>query len=79
MVRDKAVKTKHTIVATVIVLWVLGVLVGAAASDMLPGSPVIPSGVLLVVALLASVGNLLFLSRVVLRRGFEIGQDASGR
>lgn len=57
--------SKQTIFATAMVLWILGVLVGASAADILPGSSVIPSRVLLTVALLASVGNLFVLYRKV--------------
>lgn len=48
---------KQTILATGVVLWVLGVLVGASAADLLPGNSLIPSQLLLTIALLASVGN----------------------
>ena len=58
-------KTKRTVFATAIVLWVLGVLVGASAADILPGNSAVPSGALLTVTLLASLGNLLFLYRKV--------------
>ena len=53
--------TKQTVLATAIVLWVLGVLVGASAADILPGNSAVSSGVVLTVTLLASLGNLLFL------------------
>ena len=56
---------KHTIFTTAIVLWVLGVLVGASAADLMPGESAIPSEVVLTVALLASFGNLFVLYRKV--------------
>lgn len=56
---------KQAVFTTAIVLWILGVLVGASAADILPGSSAIPSGALLTVALLASFGNLFVLYRKI--------------
>mgnify|MGYP001817419781 CR=1 FL=1 len=55
--------TKNTVVATGLVLWVLGVLVGAAAGEVMPGGLSIPAKLVLVVALLASLGNFAVLCR----------------
>ena len=56
---------KQNVVALGFALWVLGVLTGANAGDLFPGNSVIPSGVMLVVALLASVGNFVVLYKKV--------------
>jgi Co/Zn/Cd efflux system component len=56
---------KQTILATGFVLWVLGVLVGTSAGNLLPGDFSITSEVMLIVALVASLANFVVLYRKV--------------
>jgi hypothetical protein len=56
---------KNTIPATGFVLWVLGVLVGASAGEVLPGGFSMPAKAVLAVALLASLGNFAVLYKKV--------------
>ncbi len=58
-------KQKNSVLASGFVLWVLGVLVGAGAGDILPGESYLPAGVVLGIALLASVGNFAVLFKKV--------------
>ena len=55
--RGDKMSNRSAILATGLVLWVLGVLVGASAGEILPGEFSVPAKVLLAVALLASLGN----------------------
>ena len=49
--------TKNTVLTTSLVLWILGILVGAGAVEVFPGQFSVPAKVVLAVALLASLGN----------------------
>ena len=48
---------RKAILASGFVLWILGILVGASAGEILPGEFSVPNKVLLALALLASLGN----------------------
>ena len=54
---------KNTVLATGFVLWVLGILVGAGAAEVIPGQFSASAKVVLAVALLASLGNFIVLFR----------------
>jgi hypothetical protein len=54
---------KSTIVTMTFTLWILGILVGAAAGDLLPGRSFIPSSAMLAIAFVASAGNFIVLYR----------------
>ena len=56
-------KNKRVVLTTGFVLWILGILVGASAGDLLPGSSRVSSQFTLTVALLASLGNFAVLYR----------------
>ena len=54
---------KKTVLATGFVLWVLGILVGAGAGEVIPGQSSVTAKAELAVALLASLGNFVVLYR----------------
>jgi len=56
---------RNTVLATGLVLWVLGILVGAGAAEVIPGQFTASAKVVLGVALLASIGNFIVLSRKI--------------
>ena len=60
-------KMKREIIGAGLVLWVLGLLSGARASKLLPGELSLSPGVVLAIALLASIGNFVALYRMVHR------------
>ena len=55
--------SKNSVLVTGFVLWVLGILVGAGAGEVIPGQFSVPATTVLAVALLASLGNFVVLYR----------------
>jgi len=59
-------KEREAILWIGIVLWALGVLVGGSVAELLPGtSSALSPAVVLIVALVATAGNLVFLFKKV--------------
>lgn len=56
---------KNSVLTTSFVLWILGVVVGAGATEVIPGQFSAPAKVVLAVALLASLGNFFVLYKKV--------------